>query len=100
MLDTSGSMRGEALGAARSAATSFIDRLPDGARVGVVSFGETVTVHGEPGAGRDAALADVAGLTAGGETALWDGLVTAAEVAGRSGDGQPYVVVLPTATTR
>ncbi len=94
VLDTSGSMQGGALDAAKSAAASFINRLPDNASVGVVSFGETVTVHSEPGNDRAAALADVRGLVSGGETALWDGLVTAAELVDRPGSGKPYIVVL------
>ena len=95
VLDTSGSMRGEALDAAKSAATRFIERLPEEARIGVVSFGETVTVHRPPDQDRAAALAAVSGLTSAGETALWDGLVAAADLAAQPGtNGQPYVVVL------
>ncbi|MDH3679707.1 MAG: VWA domain-containing protein, partial [Acidimicrobiia bacterium] len=48
VLDTSGSMRGSALTAAKAAARSFVENLPDDARVGLVSFGETVVIHREP----------------------------------------------------
>ncbi len=94
VLDTSGSMRGEALTAAKSAAAAFIRRLPTEARIGVVSFGETVTVHSEPGTDRAVSLRDVQGLSSDGETALWDGLMAAAKLADGPGAGQPYVVVL------
>ncbi len=94
VVDTSGSMQGDALQAARSAATSFINRLPAEARIGVISFGETVTVHSTPGADRETSLADIGGLSSRGETALWDALVAAAEVAERAGGRQPYVIVL------
>ncbi|MGI9597938.1 MAG: VWA domain-containing protein [Acidimicrobiales bacterium] len=88
VLDTSGSMRGSALAAAKAAAGAFIQALPDDARVGLISFGETVVVHSDPTLDRDALLADVDQLVAGGEeTVLWDALSVAAEMVGRSAAG-------------
>lgn len=94
VLDTSGSMAGDALSAARSAAASFVDRLPGEARVGLISFGEAVTVHQGLDGSRSAVLDDLGQLSASGETALWDALVTAAGMVEVGGADRPYVIVL------
>ncbi|MGF1597447.1 MAG: VWA domain-containing protein [Acidimicrobiales bacterium] len=94
VLDTSGSMAGPALVAARNAAATFIDQLAPDARVAVISFGETAQVEAAPGVDHATALEAVRSLSASGETALWDALVLAAEVAASSGADRPYVVVL------
>jgi tight adherence protein B len=92
VIDTSDSMRGAPLEAAKRAASTFIDQLPERSRVGVVGFGETVTIHHEPSEDRAAARDAVASLATSGETALWDGLVTAADLVAES--DEPFVVVL------
>ena len=93
-LDASGSMRGSALEAAKTAAAAFLDTLPAQARVGLLSFGDTVVTHRAPTLDRAALLADLARLEAGGDqTVLWDALVAAADLAG-SADGRSAVVVL------
>ncbi|MGF1596919.1 MAG: VWA domain-containing protein [Acidimicrobiales bacterium] len=94
VLDTSGSMDGPALAEARAAAAGFIRRLPADARVGVVGFGEEAAVETALGTDHQASLAALDGLAAGGETALWDALVVAADVATEAGSDRPYVVVL------
>lgn len=94
VIDTSGSMNGGALTAAKQAASSFVERLPADSRVGVIGFGETATVFNAPTADRATVQANISGLEAGGETALWDGLVEAAEMASQSGNALPYIVVL------
>lgn len=94
VLDTSGSMKGPALAAAKRAAAAFIQELPSEAGVGLVSFGETAVVHRRPGADRSDTLADLAGLEAAGETALWDGLVVAGGLIDAADNDRPYVVVL------
>jgi tight adherence protein B len=79
VLDTSGSMRGEAFDAAVAAAASFVDDLPDDARVALVAFG-TEPVLAQPRTDDHAAVADALdGLEAAGETALHDAVVLAAE---------------------
>lgn len=94
-LDTSGSMlQGDRIGAAKQAATTFIEQLPESARAGLVSFDDEARVLQKPGADRQAILDDIAALEAkpDGETALWDGLITSArEVVGAE---LPIVVVL------
>ncbi|MDH3678475.1 MAG: VWA domain-containing protein [Acidimicrobiia bacterium] len=94
VLDTSGSMRGESLAAAKDAASVFVERLPDDARVGVVSFGATATVQSAPELGRDVQLRAIGELQATGETALWDALVLAADLVDDLDADRPYVVVL------
>jgi tight adherence protein B len=94
VLDTSGSMRGQALRAARSAAAGFIEQLSPEARVGVIGFGDTATVRAIPDRDRAAALDAVEALQAGGETALWDALALAADVVDGLGSDHPYVIVL------
>ena len=93
-LDTSGSMRGAPLDAARAAASDFVARLPPGTRVGLVGFGQEVSVALAPDEDRSDLIAALAGVEAGGETALWDALVTAADLAGTGGGDRPFVVVL------
>jgi tight adherence protein B len=78
LIDTSGSMKGEPIQAARNAALQFIDALPQDALLSVNSFGATV---GQPtGFSTDRASAKVRinRLTARGETSLRDGLLGAA----------------------
>ncbi len=95
VLDTSGSMRGSALTAAKAAAGSFVEALPDDARVGLIGFGEKVDTYRTPTLDRAAILADLDGLVAtGDETVLWDALRDAADMAGGSPAGQSSVVVL------
>jgi tight adherence protein B len=94
VLDTSGSMKGPALAAAKGAAASFIEQLGPDARVGVIGFGQTAEVKAQPGTDRAAALAAVDSLQAGGETALWDALALAADTVAGLGADRPYVVVL------
>lgn len=95
VIDTSGSMRGQALASATAAAAGFVGSLPDDVRVGLISFGEQVTTHTAPTRDRSAVLAELDSLTANGEeTALWDALLVAAETAGRSESGASSIVVL------
>jgi tight adherence protein B len=77
VIDTSGSMAGEPLAAAKEAARRFLALLPAGVRVGVVGFGASATSHGAPTADRAAVLAAVDALGADGQTALYDALVLA-----------------------
>ena len=77
VLDTSGSMEGAPLAAAREAAGGFLDVLPPEVRVGVVGFGPTARLLAAPTGDRAAVAGQLAGLTASGETALYDAVVHA-----------------------
>jgi tight adherence protein B len=79
VMDTSGSMSGEPLADAQAAALAFLDRMPESARVAVVSFGESAEVALSLTIDRAAAVAALQGLESGGETALYDGVVAGAE---------------------
>ena len=95
-LDTSGSMAGGPIEAAKAAAATFIESLPPQARVGIVSFGTTVDVRVPPDEERSSALEAVAGLQAEAEggTALWDALGRSAQLVADLGTERPYVVIL------
>lgn len=96
LIDTSGSMQGEPITAARRAASAFLGQLPAGTKVGVVGFGSQAQVLAPLSTDHAAAAAAVAGLAAQGETALYDGVATAlAGLATRDdADVQRSVVVL------
>jgi tight adherence protein B len=93
-LDTSGSMQGLPLAAAKAAATSFVRRLPPLARLAVVGFSSRPTVLLPLSVDRDAAVAAIAGVPAQGETALYDGVVTAARAFSADATARRSMVVL------
>jgi tight adherence protein B len=93
LIDTSGSMAGEPIQSARQAALSFIEQMPDEVRLGVVGFGSAATVLAPLDLDRTGALSAIDSLDDGGETALYDGVVTALEqFAGN--EGRRTVVLL------
>lgn len=95
VLDTSGSMQGSALAAAKAAASSFVGALPDEARVGLIGFDDTVFTYRAPTLERAGLRADIDGLTATGqETVLWDALLVASDMAAESGADHSSIVVL------
>ena len=96
VLDTSGSMQGSALAAAKSAAVSFIQALPEDTRVGLIGFGDTVVTYRTPTLDRAGLLADIEGLSATGQqTLLWDALLAAADLAaGPAAANHSSIVVL------
>lgn len=77
--DSSGSMKATdvdptRLDAGRSAAKSFADRLPDGFRLGLVSFSQSASVLVSPTTDREQVERALDGLTAKGGTAMGDAL--------------------------
>ena len=80
LMDTSGSMAGDAITQAAAAAQGFIGGLPASARVAVVSFGDAPIQLTPMGASEGEVAAALTGLTASGETALYDAVVTAASL--------------------
>ncbi|HEV8639389.1 MAG TPA: VWA domain-containing protein [Chloroflexota bacterium] len=103
-IDVSGSMsaddlRPSRLAAARQAARAFVDRLPEGTRVGLVTFQSHATVLVPPTVDRDAFRRAVDRLQPNGGTAIGDGLAAALDqLDQRPTDGAgrptPAVVVL------
>ena len=73
-VDTSGSMAGAPLDAAKAAATTFVQQLPPGARASVVGFGNVPYVVSPMTADRASLVAAIEGVEASGETALYDAI--------------------------
>jgi len=80
VMDTSGSMDGQPLADAREAAAEFVDRLPTGARVGIVSSGAVAEIRHPLDVRREAVSATLASLEASGETALYDAVTVGIEM--------------------
>lgn len=92
VIDTSGSMRGAPLDAAKAAAGELIGRLPDSAVVGVTAFGDVPYEVVAPTEDHAAAGTAIAGLQARGETAMYDGVLLGASAL----DGDRRALVLLT----
>lgn len=92
VIDTSASMTGGPLAAAKGAARSFLGQLPPGIPVSVISFGGRPAVVSPPSSDRGAQLAALNGLAAQGGPALYDALGTAETQL--SGPGARRMVVL------
>ncbi len=69
------------LDAAKSAASSFLDRLPERFRVGLVSFSSTVSVLEEPTDDRDAVRTSLDSLEGDVGTALGDAILASVDLA-------------------
>ena len=92
VIDTSGSIRGAPLDAAKAAAVGFVEQMKPGTRAVVVGFGSTAYVA-QPMTGDSAALTyAIQSLQANGETALYDAVGTA--LAQFSADAERSVIVL------
>ena len=92
VIDSSGSMEGEPMAAALSAASSFVKEVPDNVRVGVVSFADSARRVSGFNATPDQTVAAINSLVASGETALFDGVRTASKMF--EGDAQRNIVLL------
>ncbi len=93
-MDSSGSMTAtdvapDRMSAARAAASSFVDGLPDGFRVGVVSFSNEADVVVPPTDDRDEALRGLESLVADNGTALGDAISRSVDLGLTSLDEQP-----------
>src|SRR5262245_6136217 len=92
VVDTSGSMVGAPIEAARAAATEFLGVLPPDASVGVVAFGSQPRLVAAPTTDRALLSSELAQLTASGETALYDAVAFA--TAQFTADGGDRALVL------
>jgi tight adherence protein B len=93
LLDSSGSMKGEPIAAAKSAAQSFLDAMPEGVEVAVVSFADEPVVLSPFTTDKDQTLIAIADLSLGKNTALYDGLVAGSAIFD-SEDGTQRALVL------
>ncbi|MCU7728349.1 VWA domain-containing protein [Actinoplanes sp. KI2] len=80
VLDTSGSMKGARLSAARAAALDYAIAAPPEVQLGLVAVAEKATVALAPTADRAAFSAAVSRLEAAGRTALYDGIAAAEDL--------------------
>jgi len=94
LLDTSGSMKGAAITAAKQAAKAFIGELEAPSRVSVIAFADKAGTIVPAGADSDEVVAAIEGLKADGETALYDALLLATRTIQVSDDYAPVIVVL------
>lgn len=78
VMDTSGSMAGSALAGSKSAANTLLDRLPTGASVGVIGFGDRPYLASPFTTDRGLTRLAISSLRATGETALNDAVIQAA----------------------
>jgi tight adherence protein B len=91
-LDVSGSMIGEPMVSAINAARRFVQTVQPGVRVGLVTFSDGATVVQGLTDQPQRLLQPLQGLSAGGETALYDAVSRAASMF--SGDAQRNIVLL------
>ena len=77
VVDTSGSMRGEAIEQTKAAAVGFINQMPPNVRIGLVSFGGTVSAPTVPTTDRALLSQQISALVADGNTLLYDGVMAA-----------------------
>ena len=77
-IDSSGSMR-PALDAAKAAANEFVASMPVDVRIGLETFGDTVSVLTAPTTDRAALSLLINSIVAHGDTALYDAVVTASK---------------------
>jgi tight adherence protein B len=94
VIDTSGSMAGEGIEGATTAAANFLAQLPDGAQVALVGFGTTATVVQEFTPDLTLVADALTRLRASGETALYDAVSTAAGLFSEASDAQRSLIVL------
>lgn len=91
-IDVSGSTAGKPIVDAKAAAKAFVDRLADGTRVTIIAFSDTAWVRTGLTDDRDAIRSGLDRLTAGGGTAVYDGIALAAWAL-RGEPGQRTIVV-------
>jgi len=92
-IDTSDSMNGPKIEAAKAAALTYLDTVPDNVQVGIVTFDNDVVVRQQPSLDREAAKTVINGLSLKHNTALYQGVTTALTVTGPA-EGQRQVIVL------
>jgi Flp pilus assembly protein TadB/uncharacterized protein YegL len=84
VLDTSGSMEGDGIAAARSAALAYVQALPLDVRIGLVTFSERPHVVQRPTTSRATIRSAIRSVRAGGNTSLYDGVGSAVQVMGNA----------------
>lgn len=86
VVDTSGSMAGARLVAAKHAGSDFLTAIPRDVMVGLVAFSDQPRLLVGPTRSREAVRAALARLSARGETSLYDGIRLAIHALGTQGE--------------
>ncbi|GGB84973.1 hypothetical protein GCM10011314_25820 [Knoellia flava] len=86
VIDTSGSMEASGMATVRTAVREFLAAVPQGVKVGVVSFASTSGVDVKPTTDRAVVQRAVDGLRSRGETALYAGVQDAVKALGTVGE--------------
>jgi uncharacterized protein YegL len=94
VIDTSGSMVGNAIAQARNAARAFVESLAGADQAAVISFADAVVVESGLTADRGQTLAALDGLVAVGNTALYSGVVEAINQARSSSTPRRAIILL------
>ncbi|WP_420879835.1 type II secretion system F family protein [Rhodococcus sp. (in: high G+C Gram-positive bacteria)] len=94
-IDVSGGMSGPALDDVKRAASDFVRQAPTGAHIGIVAISSTPQVISELSSDTDDLLRRIDGLKAGGNSAIADSVVAAADVLDR-GDAPNNILLLLT----
>jgi tight adherence protein B len=95
VLDVSGSMKGSGIAAARSAALAYAAGMPADVRIGLVTFSDTPRIVLTATTDRAALRTAIEHVQAGGDTALYDGIIAAATAASAApADAQLRLLVL------
>ncbi len=94
LLDLSESMSGAPLEAAVGAALAFVRQMPDEVRIAAVGFSTLPRVVVPFTDDHEAVARALSGLTAGGETALYDGLIEASGLWEAADDARRTIVLL------
>lgn len=94
LVDTSGSMKGRPMSDAIRAVRIFLDGLQDEDEVALVTFADGVEVVGDYTSDHEAIAKAAGDLKPAGETALYDGLLAALELAQDRPQQQRNIVVL------
>jgi len=94
VVDTSGSMKGKPIQEARDAIQLFANTVERETGIALVGFADSETVESDFTSDKQAIIDAGKGLVARGETAVYDGLLTAIELAGERKEEQRNVVLL------
>jgi tight adherence protein B len=86
LVDTSGSMTGNGITGARTAAEAFLSDVAPDVRVGLVAFSDATHVLAKPTTDRASVRNDLGRLTAAGDTRLYDALLVADQQLGATGE--------------
>ena len=79
VMDTSDSMAGEKLAAAKDAARQFVEAVPAQVEIGLITFNSVAELQVEPTANRGDLLLTIDSLTTAPQTVLYDAVVLAAD---------------------